>query len=58
MTRRRFSKRDRAEIFERAGGACHICAKADRLRAKHTGTWPKSRAPLRSRGFAPTRGTA
>lgn len=30
-------------------------AKAERQRAKHTGTWPKSRAPLRSRGFAVTR---
>jgi 5-methylcytosine-specific restriction endonuclease McrA len=26
-------------------------AKADRLRAKHTGTWPKSKRPLKSRGF-------
>ena len=26
-------------------------AKADRLRAKHTGTWPKPKRPLRSRGF-------
>jgi 5-methylcytosine-specific restriction enzyme A len=103
MTRRSFNRKERAAIFERAGGACHICggkiavgdawdvehirplsmggtndpdnlapahakchrvktaeeagprAKADRLRAKHTGTYPKSRTPLRSRGFASTR---
>lgn len=30
-------------------------AKADRIRRKHLGTWPKSKAPLRSRGFAQTR---
>lgn len=30
-------------------------AKCDRVRAKHLGLWPKSRAPLRSRGFAKTR---
>lgn len=29
--------------------------KADRVRAKHIGAWPKSKAPLRSRGFAKTR---
>ncbi len=29
--------------------------KADRIRAKHIGAWPKSKAPLRSRGFAKTR---
>lgn len=30
-------------------------SKAERQRAKHLGTWPKSRAPLQSRGFAPSR---
>lgn len=30
-------------------------AKADRIRRKHNGTWPKSKAPLRSRGFSHTR---
>lgn len=29
--------------------------KADRMRDKHTGAYPKSKAPLRSRGFASTR---
>jgi 5-methylcytosine-specific restriction protein A len=28
---------------------------ADRIRAKHLGLWPKSRTPLRSRGFQRTR---
>ncbi|MFU0503600.1 HNH endonuclease [Pseudaminobacter sp. NGMCC 1.201702] len=32
-------------------------AKADRIRRKHNGTWPKSKAPIRSRGFSPTRQT-
>jgi 5-methylcytosine-specific restriction protein A len=26
-------------------------AKADRIRLKHTGLWPKSRRPIKSRGF-------
>jgi 5-methylcytosine-specific restriction endonuclease McrA len=30
-------------------------AKADRVRLKHLGQWPKSRTPLRSRGFQKTR---
>lgn len=30
-------------------------AKADRIRAKHLGVWPKTKAPLRSRGFRSTR---
>lgn len=30
-------------------------AKADRIRKKHLGLWPSSKAPLRSRGFAKTR---
>lgn len=29
--------------------------KADRIRAKHIGAWPKSRAKIRSAGFAKTR---
>jgi 5-methylcytosine-specific restriction protein A len=33
-------------------------AKADRVRAKHLGTWPKSKTPLRSRGFEKTRSQA
>lgn len=105
MTRRSFNRKQRAEIFERAGGVCHICdgkigvteawdvehirplsmggdnepdnlapahvkchrvktageagprAKADRLRAKHQGTYPppKGNARLPSRGFQKTR---
>lgn len=31
-------------------------AKADRIRAKHLGVFPKSKRPLKSRGFAPSRG--
>lgn len=30
-------------------------AKADRIRRKHLGLWPKSKAPLKSRGFPKTR---
>jgi 5-methylcytosine-specific restriction protein A len=30
-------------------------AKTDRLRAKNLGLWPKSKTPLRSRGFQKTR---
>lgn len=30
--------------------------KADRIRRKHEGTWPRTRTPLRGRGFASTRG--
>ena len=30
-------------------------SKADRIRRKANGTWPKSKTPLRSRGFPPTR---
>lgn len=36
---------------EEAGGR----AKADRMGRKFRGTWPKSKTPLRSRGFAKTR---
>jgi 5-methylcytosine-specific restriction protein A len=31
-------------------------AKADRVRAKHLGIYPKSKRPLKGRGFAPSRG--
>jgi len=31
-------------------------SKAERQRAKHLNIWPKSRTPLRSRGFEQTRG--
>lgn len=31
-------------------------SKAERMAAKHAGTWPKSRTPLRGRGFGSTRG--
>lgn len=30
-------------------------AKADRVRLKHIGAWPKTKRPLRSRGFGPSR---
>lgn len=30
-------------------------AKVYRMAAKHRGEWPKSKSPLRSRGFSPTR---
>lgn len=30
-------------------------AKTDRMRAKHLGIWPKSRTPIRSRGFDKSR---
>lgn len=33
-----------------------IKSKTYRMRAKANGTWPKSRRPLKSRGFAPARG--
>lgn len=29
--------------------------RAERIRRKHNGTWPKSKTPLRGRGFAKTR---
>ena len=41
----------KAKTAEEAGDR----AKADRIRRKHTGTWPKSKAPLRGRGFPSTR---
>lgn len=31
-------------------------SKTYRMRAKNNGTWPKSKRPLRSRGFEPSRG--
>lgn len=30
--------------------------KPDRIRAKHNGLWPKSKRPLKGRGFEPSRG--
>lgn len=33
-------------------------AKADRIRAKHNGAWPKPKRALKSRGFEPSRGFA
>jgi 5-methylcytosine-specific restriction endonuclease McrA len=105
MSRRSFSRKDRARIFAANNGLCHLCdgkigvgeawevehvipwaltqddsddnlrpahikchrtkthqedrpriSKAERQRAKHLGTWPKSRAKIRSRGFSNTRG--
>lgn len=32
-----------------------VRSKADRIRRKHNGTWPKTKAPLRGRGFDKTR---
>lgn len=32
-----------------------IKGKTARVRAKHLGTWPKSRRPLKGRGFSPSR---
>lgn len=103
MSRRTFSRKDRARIFEAHGGKCHLCkgkigvaeawevehliewsltrddsddnlapahkkchrektsaraaelAHVERMKAKHEGRWPKSNAPLRSRGFQSTR---
>ena len=104
MSRRSFSRKDRARIFAAAEGICHICEgkigvgeawevehripyaltqddsddnlspahvrchktkthkedrprinKAERQRAKHMGYWPKTKAPLRSRGFPSSR---
>lgn len=106
MSRRSFSRKDRASIFAQNSGKCHIClgkidvgeawevehvipyaltqdnsdgnlrpanvkcharkthqedrpriSKAERQRSKHLGSWPKSRTPIRGRGFPPTRGT-
>lgn len=105
MTRKSFSKKDRARIFAANAGECHLCggkidgtveaweiehvipyaltqddsdtnlrpahikchrvktvddrqriSKAERQRLKHIGAWPKSKTPIKSRGFAPTRG--
>jgi 5-methylcytosine-specific restriction protein A len=36
---------------EKSAAEVSAKAKADRVRAKHIGAWPKSRTPLRSRGF-------
>ena len=45
----------RAHILKTAAET-HGRAKADRVRAKHLGTWPKSKARIRGRGFPKTRG--
>jgi len=42
----------REKTAEEAG----IIAKVDRMRRKANGTWPRSRTPLKSRGFEPARG--
>lgn len=41
---------------EKTAGEATSRAKADRMRRKANGTWPKSRTPLRSRGFGSSRG--
>lgn len=33
-----------------------MISKVERMRLKHAGHWPKSKTPLRSRGFSDTRG--
>lgn len=40
---------------EKTSAEASARAKADRLRRKANGTWPKSRTPLKSRGFPSTR---
>ena len=44
MSRRSFSRKDRGEDRPRI-------SKAERQRAKFLGIWPKSKTPLKSRGF-------
>ena len=41
--------------IEKTAAENAAAAKADRIRRKHNGTWPKSKAPIRSRGFDETR---
>lgn len=103
MSRRSFSRKDRARIFALGKGCCHLCsgkigvgeawevehlipwaisrddsddnlrpahkkchapktvedvgviAKLKRIEAKHNGSWPRSKAKIKSRGFASTR---
>ena len=40
---------------KKAAGETTAVRKADRIRLKHTGGWPRSKRPLRSRGFSPSR---
>jgi 5-methylcytosine-specific restriction protein A len=40
---------------EKTAQEAGVRAKADRIRLKNLGLWPKSRTPLRSRGFQRTR---
>lgn len=40
---------------EKTAAEAGVRAKADRIRAKHLGIFPRSKAPLRSRGFPKTR---
>jgi 5-methylcytosine-specific restriction protein A len=40
---------------EKTGEENSAGAKADRIRRKANGTWPKTKAPIRSRGFSSTR---
>ncbi|MES0058366.1 hypothetical protein [Mesorhizobium sp. M0041] len=42
-------------MMEKSAGENAMREKADRVRAKHLGIYPKSKVPIRSRGFAPTR---
>lgn len=45
----------RAAHREKTADDVKLRAKADRTRAKHLGIFPKSKTPLKSRGFQPTR---
>lgn len=40
---------------KKAASETSAVRKADRIRLKHTGSWPASKRPLRSRGFSPSR---
>ncbi|MFN6253750.1 MAG: HNH endonuclease [Acetobacteraceae bacterium] len=40
---------------EKAAAEKTDVSKADRIRLKHTGGWPRSKRPIRSRGFGSTR---
>lgn len=43
---------------EKTAAEAGVRAKADRIRAKHLGVWPKSKRPLQSRGFDSPRATS
>lgn len=45
----------RSKHREKTAAEATARAKVDRLRAKHLGIWPKSKRPLKSRGFEPSR---